>query len=186
MDPDHAMKQCREAIISTTSSLYFSHLFSEPRHVSFSACFSHRRPVNRIMNTHFATHVSRARSVMPWILLVAVMAFMAAVLVGCGGGGSTTVVAPTITTQPTTQTVATGASASFSVTATGTNLKYQWYKGGSTISGATSSTYTIASATATDAGSYYVIVSNSTSTVTSSTVILTVSSSTGNSTVTVG
>jgi hypothetical protein len=48
---------------------------------------------------------------------------------------------------------------SFSVTATGTGLTYQWQKGGVNIAGATSSTYTINNIATTDAGNYTVIVS---------------------------
>src|SRR5437667_12310739 len=52
-------------------------------------------------------------------------------------------VAPSITTQPASQTVTVGQTASFSVAATGTApLSYQWRKNGTAISGATSSSYT--------------------------------------------
>src|SRR5467141_2725551 len=52
-------------------------------------------------------------------------------------------VAPTITTQPASQTVTAGQNASFSVTATGTApLTFQWQKNGVAIGGATSPTYT--------------------------------------------
>src|SRR6266436_249797 len=52
-------------------------------------------------------------------------------------------VAPTITTQPASQTVTAGQNASFSVTATGTApLTFQWQKNGVAISGATSPSYT--------------------------------------------
>jgi hypothetical protein len=88
-----------------------------------------------------------------------------------------------INTQPTQQTVCSGASASFSVTATGSSLSYQWRKGGvnlvngGNISGATSATLTINPATAADAASYDVVISNScTSPVTSNAVALTVNS----------
>ena len=85
------------------------------------------------------------------------------------------VTAPSIGTQPTAQTVTAGNSATFSVVATGTGtLSYQWYKGTSAISGATSSSYTIASTATTDAGSYYVTVTNAAGTATSNTVALTV------------
>lgn len=68
----------------------------------------------------------------------------------------------TITTQPTaTQTVCQNAAVTFSVAATGNaSLTYQWYKGTSPISGATSATYTIASAATTDAGTYNVKIKN--------------------------
>jgi hypothetical protein len=59
----------------------------------------------------------------------------------------------------------------FSVEAGGTApLTYQWYKGGTAINGATSSSYTIASPTALDEGSYSVIVTNIVGSVASNTV----------------
>ena len=83
--------------------------------------------------------------------------------------------APSITTEPQSATVTVGNSASFIVTATGTApLSYQWQKGGTAISGATSSNYTIPSAQAGDAGSFTVVVSNSTGSVTSAAATLTV------------
>jgi hypothetical protein len=63
----------------------------------------------------------------------------------------------------------------FSVKASGTEpLSYQWRKGGSDISGATDSSYTITSVVMADAGSYDVVVSNSCGSVTSSAATLTV------------
>lgn len=50
--------------------------------------------------------------------------------------------APVITVQPANQSVTAGNTASFSVTATGSGLTYQWRRNGTDISGATSSTYT--------------------------------------------
>ena len=67
--------------------------------------------------------------------------------------------APAITTQPASQTVFVGSSVTFSVTATGTGLTYQWRKGGVNIGGATSSSYTINPVAAGDAGNYDVVVS---------------------------
>ena len=64
-----------------------------------------------------------------------------------------------ITAQPASQTLCSGSNATFSVTATGTGLTYQWQKGGVNIPGATSSTYTINNVTTADAGNYTVIVS---------------------------
>jgi len=53
-------------------------------------------------------------------------------------------VAPTITTQPASLSVAVGAAASFSVTATGSApLAYQWQRNGVDIAGATAATYTV-------------------------------------------
>jgi len=84
-------------------------------------------------------------------------------------------VGPTITTQPTAQSVTVGQSATFSVVATGSGtLTYQWWKGGVAISGATAATYTIATTVSIDAGSYAVVVTNSVSSVTSTSTTLTV------------
>jgi len=74
---------------------------------------------------------------------------------GCGS------LPPGITNEPTNQTGCTESSISFSVTATGTALSYQWQNGGVNIVGATDSTYTIALLAAENAGSYDVVVSGS-------------------------
>ncbi|MBI1760633.1 MAG: putative Ig domain-containing protein, partial [Acidobacteria bacterium] len=76
----------------------------------------------------------------------------------CVGGPPQT--PPVITTQPASQTIAAGASVTFSVAASGTNLSYQWRKNSSNLGGATASNYTIASVTAADAGAYDVVVSD--------------------------
>jgi hypothetical protein len=89
-----------------------------------------------------------------------------------------TATVPTITTQPTALSVTAGASATFTVAATGNSLSYQWYRAGVAISGATSATYTIAAAASANAGNYYVVVSNSAGSATSATVSLSVSTST--------
>ena len=69
--------------------------------------------------------------------------------------------APTITTQPASQTVKRGATVTFSVTATGTApLRYQWRKDGVNLLNATNSTYKITNAQTSDAGSYSVVVAN--------------------------
>ncbi|MDO9595543.1 MAG: hypothetical protein Q7J19_11170, partial [Lutibacter sp.] len=72
---------------------------------------------------------------------------------------------PAINTQPlATQTVCSGTNISFSVSATGTGLTYQWRKGATNltntgnISGANTATLTLTGALTTDAGSYNVIV----------------------------
>jgi WD40 repeat protein len=83
--------------------------------------------------------------------------------------------APTITSQPSASPVAVGSAVSLSVVAGGTApLSYQWRKDGVAISGATSSTYTIASTKTSDAGSYTVVVTNSAGSVTSNSTVLTV------------
>ena len=85
--------------------------------------------------------------------------------------------APAITVQPTNQTTCAGTSVSFSVTATGTGLTYQWRKGAVNIGGATSATYTIAAPVIGDAGSYDVVVSGTCApAVTSAAATLTVNS----------
>lgn len=82
---------------------------------------------------------------------------------------------PTITTQPVSQSVAVGASVSFSVVASGSGtLSYQWSKDGTAISGATAASHAIASVASSDAGSYTVTVSNSAGSLTSSAAVLTV------------
>ena len=85
-------------------------------------------------------------------------------------------VAPAINTQPANRTVTAGGTATFSVTATGTGpFNYQWKKGGTDISGATSSSYTTPATSSADSGAQYsVVVSNSAGTVTSSSATLSV------------
>ncbi len=64
-----------------------------------------------------------------------------------------------IMTQPAaTTTVCSGFPVTFSVTASGYGLTYQWFKNGNSISGATASSYTIAAASVSDAGNYTVSV----------------------------
>lgn len=66
-----------------------------------------------------------------------------------------------ITTQPTNQTVIEGFPVTFSVGASGSApIYFQWYQDGNLILDATNATYTIASATSTDAGTYYVVAMN--------------------------
>ena len=88
-----------------------------------------------------------------------------------------------ITTQPTAQTVCEGSGASFSVTATGTGITYQWEQSTngctgpwSAISGATSAAYTISSTTSSLNNTAYrcVLSASGTSSVTSNCALLTV------------
>ena len=82
---------------------------------------------------------------------------------------------PVIVQQPTNLTVIVGKAASFSITAGGTPpLSYQWLKGGVKIAGATSKTFSIAAAKATDAADYSVTVTNLAGRVTSSNATLVV------------
>ena len=67
-------------------------------------------------------------------------------------------VVPTIITQPTSKTLTTGQPATFTVVATGTGaIIYQWKKSGVPISGATSSTYTIPTATPSLSGAQFTV-----------------------------
>ncbi|MDF9828636.1 hypothetical protein M2447_002764 [Ereboglobus sp. PH5-10] len=83
--------------------------------------------------------------------------------------------APEITMQPSDSTKALGASASFTVAATGYEpMSYQWYKDGVAIDGQTSATLTLSSVLAGDAGVYTVTVTNIFKSVTSEPASLTV------------
>lgn len=79
-----------------------------------------------------------------------------------------------ITTAPVAVNVCANQPASFTVVATGSSLTYQWYKNGVLITGATSATYSIASATSTSAGSYSVVVNGACGSVSSPGVALTI------------
>lgn len=94
------------------------------------------------------------------------------------GGGA---VAPTVTDDPDSVTVATGDMAVFSVSASGTApLAYQWRKGGNplsdagNVSGATSATLTLTNVQAADQADYDVVVTNSAGSDTSAAATLTV------------
>lgn len=83
--------------------------------------------------------------------------------------------APSIQTQPQSQTVIAGSGVQFSVMASGRPAPaYQWYFDGAAISGAVASSYSLGSAQSADAGSYTVAVTNTLGSVTSSPATLTV------------
>jgi len=88
----------------------------------------------------------------------------------------TVLFAPTISLPPASQTVMTGQTATFTVTASGSApLTYQWRKNGADIAGATAQTYTTPVLTSADNGARYAVaVSNSIASVTSSDAVLTV------------
>jgi hypothetical protein len=71
-----------------------------------------------------------------------------------------TIAAPVVTGHPASQTVTEGDSVSFSVSAQGTDLSYQWRKDGMNISGATAPVFAIARAGPEDMGEYRCVVSN--------------------------
>jgi hypothetical protein len=85
-----------------------------------------------------------------------------------------------IATQPTNVSVCSGANASFSVTATGTNITYQWKKNGVTLtnggqySGVTTANLTISNTTGTDADTYTCEVTGSGNTVVSNAATLSI------------
>ena len=103
---------------------------------------------------------------------------------GSGGGGGVPVQVdkPTISTQPASQSVVKGSTATFTVTATGGGtLVYQWKKNGADIAGATKSTYTTDATSDADIGAgfeFSVVVSNSAGTITSSNASLAVTAQT--------
>jgi hypothetical protein len=81
--------------------------------------------------------------------------------------------APIIVTQPTSQFVTNGGSATLSVAATGTPLlRYQWRRNALPVSGGTNSTLSLANITTLTTGTYSVIVSNAFGTVISSNAIV--------------
>lgn len=81
---------------------------------------------------------------------------------------------PTITAQPANAEVKEGQKATFNVTATGTNLLYQWRRGTAPIGGANSRSLTLTGVTLSDIGNYNVVVSNGAGSVTSESVTLSV------------
>lgn len=83
--------------------------------------------------------------------------------------------APHITVQPVSQTVTAGQSTSFSVSAMGSGVTYQWQQNGGAISGATNSSYSIPLTTVSESGSKFTVtVSNNFGSVTSNPALLTV------------
>ena len=83
---------------------------------------------------------------------------------------------PMITVQPVSlMLVVPGQSATFTVTATGSNLMYQWQKNGVNIAtGANSAIYTIDMVAESDEGEYQCVASNTANSVTSTAASLTV------------
>jgi len=102
-------------------------------------------------------------------------------ITGCGSAVNC-LNAPTITGQPSSQTVAAGEPAIFTVAAIGSGaVSYQWLKNGQPITGATLETYVTPLSTFGDSGSSFsVSVSNSLGELTSSPASLTVIASSSN------
>lgn len=110
---------------------------------------------------------------------LAALALFCLAVSGCGGGGGGAggmPLPPTIASQPQNTSVPVGQSATFTVIASGSgSLTYQWSRNGSMISGATSSTYTLATTGASDNGASFVVtVSDAGGSVSSAAAILSV------------
>ena len=84
--------------------------------------------------------------------------------------------APAITQHPANRTVSIGQPASFAVAASGAPpLSYQWQRGGTPLSGATSATYVLPTTTLSDNGAQFrAVVTNASGTATSNAATLTV------------
>lgn len=112
------------------------------------------------------------------------MALGVAALAACGGGGGAgnevpplppVPAVPTISLQPAAVSINPGQPATFSVTATGTGLVYQWRRDGVNIVGAAAASYTLAAAALGDSGAQFsVTVANLGGSVTSTSALLTV------------
>jgi hypothetical protein len=85
-------------------------------------------------------------------------------------------VAPTVAVTPASTTVAAGGTASFAVsTSTAGTVTYQWTKNGTTISNATSASYSLANVQPANAGLYRAVIANTVGSTTSDPFILGVS-----------
>jgi hypothetical protein len=131
------------------------------------------------------TRNSQGRDVMNEKSPLALTALLCLCLAACGGGGgggngAASMVGPSIAGQPANQAVIVGRTATFGVSAAGTGpLRYQWQKGGVSISGATSPSYTTPPAISGDSGSsFLVVVSNAIGSVSSNAATLTVATGT--------
>ncbi|MHC0440335.1 PQQ-dependent sugar dehydrogenase [Flavobacterium sp. 3-210] len=82
--------------------------------------------------------------------------------------------APTIVNHPLSQSIMETKPVTFTVSASGVGLTYQWQYNNANINGATSASYTIPNVTAANAGNYRVIVTNTAGNVTSNNAVLTV------------
>jgi Right handed beta helix region len=116
----------------------------------------------------------RRLSLLPFLIVLAVLSQVS----GCG---LTCNVPPSISGQPSGQSVALGQPALFTVAAAGSSpLTYQWLRSGQPIPGANQGSYVTPPTTSEDSGTAFtVIVTNRFGKITSSAATLTVSASTG-------
>jgi hypothetical protein len=83
--------------------------------------------------------------------------------------------APVVSTQPQSQTVATGGLALFSVSASGTTpFSYQWWFNGAPLFGGTNTNFGLTNVQPANAGNYQVVITNTVGSVTSDVAVLTV------------
>src|ERR1700759_4107651 len=108
--------------------------------------------------------VTPARQMLPFFACALSMLLL---LAGCSGNSLSPGVAaddppPVITSQPQDQTLNAGTSATFTVSATGTEpFTYQWSRTGTAIDGAEPASYTTPATTAADNGAFFtVLISN--------------------------
>src|SRR5271168_5514763 len=114
-----------------------------------SACVDMSASGNRTVKRSLSTAARGNADAWRHRSLATLVALWTVSLAACGGPGSnsdgstTGDTTPTITTQPQSQSVMVGSTATFSVVATGTApLSYQWSENGTAIGGATNSSYT--------------------------------------------
>ncbi|MBI3885014.1 MAG: matrixin family metalloprotease [Opitutae bacterium] len=92
-----------------------------------------------------------------------------------------------VTTQPSSQTVTPGGTATFTVASTNNPTGFQWFFGSTAISGATTATLTVTNVQASNGGPYHVVITNAAGTLASNNATLTVlASGVLNQTVTTG
>jgi hypothetical protein len=112
------------------------------------------------------------------LILALVVAGLQVLVISCASTVPVTAVAPSILTQPSSQTVAAGQPVTFTVVASGTPAPtYQWQNAATNanISGATAASYTITPTSTAESGSTFrVVVANSAGNMTSATATLTV------------
>lgn len=121
----------------------------------------------------------------PSLTILPVCLALTMALAACGGGGANNPVVPPVTpvtpvpfsilTQPAAISVVAGQPATFSVSASGSALTYQWQRNGADVAGATASSTQLSAAQLADDGSRWsVVIKNSGATLQSAEALLTV------------